>query len=382
MYTTKRRKLSVINQSFMDILKEGSPYKNIFMDKWKGVLSDYYRRHGQYGRCSDNGMTGALTVENKWSYLNLFNTNYSVNIHLCEYLNKRIRNEVIAKGIMSVGGKPVSLINFQNDGFTSENVFINKEIEKYFMWMDIYGSDIFIPHQNIKDGTILNELVSISRRTFTNGTYCEVVLQYYIMLWDPSVTARRISIVRGSSDDFKGNDLYTSDRDGNLVDYYQSKMTAIYKNTIKPLDYKRYHDGGVKYFGLVDLFSSFKKRVILLTLQEDLFFINHEGKYEFTDDKIYKETVMSEFFYPDSAFYNFFLFCAKKEILFDLERNEENITKIKYEPSSNTVTAILPMDEDQLDETQVTLMWRSLIDLFDEGEVKENNLTELEKFVK
>lgn len=381
-YKTKKFKLDNISESFKTIVGERSPFKNAFMHHWSLIYKDYYGSFNQYGHCKENGNQGVLDENGKWSYLNLFNTNYSVNTHLCGYINKRIRNELISKGIRQLDDLLVNPVSFENNGFDSESKFLEKEMEKYFTWVRFFGDDIFLPHGQIKDGTILRELINISKTTFHNGTYCEVVLQYYIMKWDPNVIAHRTSIVRGSSEDFSGRDIYTTDLTGKVLNEYQSKLTGIYKNSIKKLDNRRYQQSGVHFMGLVDLFSGFKRRVVILNLVPDLFFTNQEGKYEFTDDKIYKKTVMSNFFAPDSAFYNFFLYCSKKDIVFDLEKNDESEMDVQYDSKENKVIAILPSDEDKLDNIMILTLWGEMIDALDTGEVRNNNMEELKKFVK
>ena len=382
MNKTKKYKVDNLSQSFMKLVQEGSPHKNQFMTHWATMYREYYMPLNQYGKCEDNGNYGVLDKNGKWSYLNLFNTNYSVNTYLCNYINKRIKNDLISKGILSISNVPVTLIKFENNGFLSETKFLEQEMERYFTWVRIFAKDIFVSLNDVKSGMILHDLINVSKTTFFNGTYCEIVLQYYTMKWDSSITAKRTSVIRGSSDDFSGKDLYVLDRNGNELYHIQSKMTGIYKNSIRKLDNKRYTDNGVKYMGLVDLFSTYKKRVVVLNLSSDLFFVNDEGKFEYTDDKVHNQTVMDNFFSPDNAFYNFFLYCSKKDITFDLEKNEDNQMNIKYHSSDNRVSAILPSDEKHLDTKMILDVWEQMIYLLDTDEVKDNNLEELKKFVK
>ena len=83
-----------------------------------------------------------------------------------------------------------------------------------------------------------------------------------------------------------------------------------------------------------------------------------------------------------SSFDVSFLYCSKKDIVFDLEKNDESEMDVQYDSKENKVMAILPSDEDKLDNTMILTLWGEMIDALDTGEVRDNNMEELKKFVK
>jgi hypothetical protein len=83
--------------------------------------------------------------------------------------------------------------------------------------------------------------------------------------------------------------------------------------------------------------------------------------------------------FKSKPFFEFFKYCSKQGIAFDMNVSE---SETKFEILEKSINFYLPEKEENFDESVVLEAWRQLIEIYDSGPTKEENLSILEQFVK
>ncbi len=360
---------------------------------WDRVYKKFYTPHNQYGVNPDSGLEGVLTSKGTWSAVNQINTHATAQDILIQYLNQQISNKFIARGIDEDNGRIIKLIEF--DPKSEDPDYIRSEIDNYFYWIDYFGDKIFKNLNEITKEDPLHHVLEIANFTMAQGTFGELSTEY---LFKTKLKNRynvyRNSSTRGDfSDMITGTDLYTTLKSNpSEVKNFQVKNSKIYSgNTIyTSINTRDYKKKGVHYLVLaqIDLRDDIShvpdpKTLVFLPMKEDLLKTNKsfDGKkdtYTFNSDDIIMEENISTIF-KSKPFFEFFKYCSKQGIAFDMNVSE---SETKFEILEKSINFYLPEKEENFNESVVLEAWRQLIEIYDSGPTKEENLSILEQFVK
>lgn len=373
-----------LNDHFKLITTKSGDVKDFFIKKWRFLCEDSYILHKLYGLCKKNNMVGVLTPSHGWSPINQFNTNYSVNLKLSEYVNELIKKEFILKGVPKINGRKVKDITFNKEEFDDSQDYIIKEIENYFFWLNHYKEKIFVDLRKLKPDDFLYELITLANKTMGNGTFGESCVEYYLKKNMTDVVTHRTSSIRGNLNDMVGGyDLYTTSKINDDVEKYQSKVVKMYDDSFNAyIDCRNYYNKGIRKLVLVEL-NYFNDTInpsymTFLNLKPDT--IYKDGfKYRYKKEHLIMKTEINEIFHS-KIFYEFFMYCSKQDIHFSFEVGDDN--SFDYNKENKSVSIVLPKESEEFNDKIILDGWRNVIDDIEtDNEMKSKLQKDLDKFL-
>jgi hypothetical protein len=365
--------------------------KRHLLSKWFETYEKFFSPFGQYKFFEETKKWGVCTNKGTWSGVNQFNTHATGQDIIIQFLNQKISNNFISKGIDEIDGKPIKLIEFdpRNDNPT----YIKSEIDNYFFWLHYYG-DVFFKNLNeiTKEDVIFN-LLEFVTFSMAKGTFGELAVEYLLKSkFKDKYNVFRNSTSRGDSDDMvKGVDLYTVEV-GNpeKKKTFQVKTTTVHgNNTIfTSINTRDYHRKGVNYLALAQMdikedenHQSNPTTLIFLPMRPDVITtiknFNGRDKYVFDRKDIIMEEQISKIF-KSKVFFEFFMYCTKQGIEFNMDVLEET----KVDIGDKSITVILPSKDEDFNESVIVESWRKIIDEYQEGNAKQESINHLEELIK
>lgn len=364
--------------------------KSILTSSWRVIYDIFYSKYGQYGKVTENGEEGVLTPKRTWSAVNQFNTHTDIQDIIVQFLNQNISNDFFSKGIEEVDGRKVKLIDFdpKNEDIQS----INDELKNYFNWLYYYGDKLFKDLGKVSKNDILHHLLEIATFTMAAGTFGELSVEFFLKTkYTDGYDVIRNSSLRGNSDDMKnGVDLYTIEK---KMPYkkkkFQIKNAKIYDENLiyKSINTSYYCDKGIDYLVLAQMNIDENTHIpnpsnmIFLKMSSDLFYTKKSktGRYSYTYKK--EQVIMEEQISPifkSKIFFEFFMYCSKHGIEFNMDVLEETSVKI----GNNSVNVILPKNHEDFNESVIIDSWRNLINQFEKDVPQKESLEYLEELIK
>lgn len=387
---------------FSKIASGGGKYyelkHQILLPRWYKIFESNYSRHNQYGLCENNKTVGVLTPRGLWSSINQFNTNSTVLSTLASYLNKRIYDDFLDRGITQIEFGEIQPIEF-TQAQINNIPYVRSQLENYLWWIEFYADDIFINQRNIPKGHILNTLIDIAVETMSRGKYAEFLTEYHIRVNRPHIYVNRTTMVKGAHDDMSlGTDLITHfvNKDGVEVSHrYQIKVLnilngdTIYKN----IDINDYHNKGVHFFVAISLnrvgdFGT-PRRITILHMNPKYYTFTKDRKnrdiIKFTNESILMNEEL-DYLSLDKVFYEFFLYCTKHDLNFVLEFNDDpsllpehwGTVNIEFNDETNIVNLTLPRQRKNYYREDVIRGWRGIAGSIESGDDLQSTLNRLD----
>ncbi len=362
-------------------------------ENWDKVYKKFYTPHNQYGVNPESGLEGVLTSKKTWSAVNQINTHATAQDILIQYLNQQISNKFVARGIEDVDGRKVKLIEF--DPKSEDPEYIRNELDNYFFWINYFGDKIFKNLNQITKEDPLHQILEIANFTMAQGTFGELSTEYLLKTkYKDKYNTYRNSSTRGDfSDMITGTDIYVTVKSSpETIKNFQVKNSKIYSgNTIyTSINTRDYKKKGVDYLVLAQIdikddptYVPNPTTLVFLPMKEDLLktnksFTGTKDTYTFDSKDIIMEENISPIF-KSKPFFEFFKYCSKQGIGFDMDVSEN---ETKFEILEKSIKFLLPEKEENFDESVVLDAWKQLIEIYDDGPAKKENLEFLQQFVK
>ena len=362
-------------------------------ENWDKVYKKFYTPHNQYGVNPDSGLEGVLTSKKTWSAVNQINTHATAQDILIQYLNQQISNKFVARGIEDVDGRKVKLIEF--DPKSEDPEYIRTELDNYFFWINYFGDKIFKNLNEITKEDPLHQILEIANFTMAQGTFGELSTEYLLKTkYKDKYNTYRNSSTRGDfSDMITGTDIYVTVKSSpETIKNFQVKNSKIYSgNTIyTSINTRDYKKKGVDYLVLAQIdikddptYVPNPTTLVFLPMKEDLLktnksFTGTKDTYTFDSKDIIMEENISPIF-KSKPFFEFFKYCSKQGIGFDMDVSEN---ETKFEILEKSIKFLLPEKEENFDESVVLDAWKQLIEIYDDGPAKKENLEFLQQFIK
>jgi hypothetical protein len=345
---------------------------DILLPNW----SQIYKRYEQYGQSKVDGKgRNSIYFKNKWSVLNQFNTNSTIQQKIITFLNKKI------------------LIDFP-ETYEQEKIWVNPDeilnydylcncIENYFIWLNFYFDDIFIDLNNVNSTHFLYELMEMGYEIMGNGTFCELIGEYQLKLMRRDCDVLRIG-GRGSQNDMlNGVDIEVIDRETKKIELYQSKKLKLYGMTIYgKLNYEDYLKKGITHillFSMGDKKYDDKMHIIELTLNT-FSRIEKNGGTNILLNPGYMQNIKISNMFKSEALLKFWIYVSKNDIPFIMDIGDE--TKFEYNKEENKIYSILPKDGEKFNKESLSDVWTNLIRTIEKEENVEYEIEKLKEALK
>lgn len=342
---------------------------DILIPNWSLI----YGRYEKFGQSKkDNKGRNSVYFKNKWSVLNQFNTNSTIQQKIIIFLNRKI------------------LIDFP-ESYEHEKIWINADedlnyeylrerIENYFIWLNYYFDDIFIDLNNVNSTHFLYELMEMGYEIMGKGTFCELIGEYELKLIRRDCDVLRIG-GRGSQNDMiNGVDLKVIDRETKKVELYQSKKLKLYGMMIYgKLNYEDYLTKGITHILLFSMGDkNYEDRMHIIELTPETFTrIEKSGGTNILLNPGFMQNIKISNMFKSEVLLKFWIYVSKNDIPFIMDIGDE--TKFEYNREENTIYSTLPKDGEKFDKNSLLETWTNLIQTIEKEENVEYEIKKLKE---